>query len=191
MDDRVAKCLKDYDESNNPHAKIQDVCKTKLNKPMDVSIEDAKIIYDACISLFQSNKSKKGKTFERIIEDMFADEGVPFLSQGHVATNGMIVHNKRGQHGIRKPDFILDAKIGDSIQDKTIVSTKLSLRERKNQDINIASKCKRVYLLSANKDDERQASALQQHNMELYVVGGSPTRNMDAFLKSVKETWKI
>ena len=92
-------------------------------------------VYAKCVSIHQSHNSTNGSFLEKIIEDLLTARGIPFLRQVS-DQGGVISAKKRGcVH-----DIIIDAKLGDSLKDKIVISCKTSLRERYKQDGHLLAK---------------------------------------------------
>lgn len=106
-----------------------------------------KTIYDVCVSLHNSFNSRSGKLLETSIEEILTTRKIPFLRQVSVK-NGIISPKKRGA----VHDIIIDAKLGDNIRDKVMISCKTSVRDRYKQDGKIDAK--KLYLFTYDRPSD-------------------------------------
>lgn len=138
-----AHCLASYEKWKNEHAtaRLADV-----KQAMETG--NPELVYAKCISLYNSNNSLSGGVLEKIVEGLLKERGVPFLRQKATDADGTIIAQKRGS----VHDIIIDAKLGDNIKDKVIVSCKTSLRDRYKQDGNLNAKSVYMVTFDAPKD---------------------------------------
>ena len=106
-----------------------------------------KEVYDKSVSIHNSAISRNGRALEKIIEKFLYDRNIPFLPQAAYDERGVI--KKVKEWAVH--DIIIDAKVGDNIENKVIISCKTSLRERWKQDETAARECKSLYLVTFNK----------------------------------------
>lgn len=105
-------------------------------------VDYAKQVYTACNSIAQRQRARRGKIFEKIIERMLEQRNIPYISQVSLDNNGVISQKKRGY----VHDIIVNAKIGDKLSQKIVISCKTSLRERYKQDTKIP--CRLMYMVT-------------------------------------------
>lgn len=139
----------------------------------NVNEEIAASIYKTCVGLNQQNRAKKGKMLEKCIEDVLAENKIPFLSQVVVDTAGVIHAVKGRRKGVHVHDFVINAAFGDTIHSKMILSCKTSLRERWRQDANL--QCAKMYMITMDTCSKHVMESLRENNIELVVVGGGDT----------------
>lgn len=124
---------------------------------------DAETVFNKCISLHQSQNQKNGTYLEHIIENLLRVYEIPFLRQVSDADGIIIPPGPRmGTH-----DIILDAKFGDAIKDKIIISCKASIRERYKQDRHLGAK--KVYLVSF----EHKHTLPSRFGIEVVTIGNN------------------
>ena len=139
-------CLKEFQTriQNLRTESVRELSKLRWN----FSFTDDEL-FDKAVSVHQSGMSRRGRILEEIIEGLLRQRGVPFLTQVS-DQSGIISPKKRGfVH-----DIIIDANLGDKLEDKIIVSCKTSIRERYKQDKNL--KCKKLYLVTMEKVKDRE-----------------------------------
>lgn len=137
----------------------------------NINEEIASNIYNMCVGLNQRNRAKKGKLLEKCIEDVLIESKIPYLSQAAVDTSGVIHASKGRRKGVHIHDFIINASFGDTIENKTILSCKSSLRERWRQDANL--QCAKMYMITLDTCSKHTIESLKENNIELVVVGGT------------------
>lgn len=110
-----------------------------------------------CSSWRQSVISCKGSMFEKCIESMFLEEGIPFVKQVVIDHDGNIVSKgvqRRRQRCYHVVDFIIGDKLGsDKIEDFIVVSVKTTCRERWTQDDWTLKHYPKKYLLVTLSND--------------------------------------
>lgn len=151
-----------------------------------VRISDAQVqcLYNIAVSIHQSKCSRSGKDLENTIGALLTSHNIPYITQACVhPTEGTIVPAARGLH---RHDIILDAKIGDAIRDKIIISCKVSLRERFLQDANVP--CKRLYMVT--KDDRAMKKKDELRNIhEIHLIHMS--QSMDEWIREIKDILSV
>lgn len=129
-------------------------------------------IYAKCVSIHQSRNSTNGAILEKIVEEALTRHGIPFLRQVS-DQNGIISTKKRGS----VHDIIIDAKLGDNIKNKIVLSCKTSLRERYKQDGHLIAK--EVYMITF--DDPKTLTKYENGGITIVTIGKD-----DAFEKLLK-----
>ena len=120
-------------------------------------------IYERSVSLHQSSLSKSGTC---------------------VDGNGEIIP-KRSGHRIH--DFVINGALGKNIEDLTIISCKMSLRERFLQDSNIP--CRRLFLVTLDKTAlKKEALLLKNHNLHLVLVAGPKGSNISTLMSMLRQS---
>lgn len=123
-----------------------------------------KKIYETCISIHQKNNNTKGRNLENIVSSILDNSDIPYLRQATADNNGIIIPGRRF-------DFVIDAKYGDRLKDKIILSCKRSLRERFLQDANI--QCNKLFMITMDhKNTNYRNKLLKNHGIDLIVIGG-------------------
>lgn len=174
VDKRVLLKLREYDARAAPVKEMTKYFEQNLQGQMNE--DNMEKMYNKAISLFQTMKITRGKSFEEIIEHELTSCNIPFLRQATVDSDGVIVATSKNKKGMRKPDIIIDAKVGDNIRDKMIISIKYSLRERKYEDTSVATMCKQLYLLTVQvKNEDREYEEMLKHKIHLVVIDGKHT----------------
>ena len=100
---------------------------------------------DYASQVYKRKRSKTGRIFESVLEDMLRERGISFISQVSHDANGVICAKKRGY----VHDIIIDAKIGEPLKNKIVISCKTSLRERYKQDAKIP--CRKMFMVTLEK----------------------------------------
>jgi flagellar hook-basal body complex protein FliE len=124
----------------------------------------AKEVYSFANSAAQRNRNKRGKAFEAALESMLTELKIPFIRQVSHDNTGKIKSDKRGV----VHDIVIDAALGDMLQDKIIISCKTSLRERYKQDSLVP--CKKMYMVTLDRVSER-TMAKYDKICELVMIG--------------------
>lgn len=129
---------------------------------------DYKKIYETCITIHQKNNYTKGHNLENVISDILDEYGISYKRQVIADKDGIIVPSQKTG---RRYDFIIDAKYGDSLNDKIVISCKRSLRERFMQDSHVP--CKKLYMVTMEHKTLKFANRLRaEFGINLIVVGG-------------------
>lgn len=133
-------------------------------------------VYNKCNSIAQSRRSRRGKAFETVLEDTLRDRGIPFITQASHNAEGIIVKGKKGV----VHDFIVDARIGDSLKDKIIISCKTSLRERYKQDANLP--CRKIYMVTLDK----VAAKTKYEAVNLHIVSIGQDAALENMIRDIE-----
>jgi len=182
VDKRVLHKLRELDTRNAPVKEMTRYYEESLQGQLND--DNMEKMYNKAISLFQGLKVSRGKSFEEAVEHELSASNIPYLRQATIDPDGNIVATSKNKKGMRKPDIIINAKVGDNIRDKIIISMKYSLRERKYEDTSVAQLCKQLYLLTVQvKNEEREYEELLKHNIHLVVVDGKHT--LDECFKNI------
>jgi hypothetical protein len=97
-------------------------------KYADWTDEEIEHAFADVVSCFQS---KGGKALESIVENALKLEQIPFKSQVHLDSNGIIVES----NGVTIPDVVFgDPQLGTHISNYAVMSLKTTSRERSKLD---------------------------------------------------------
>lgn len=141
-------------------------------------------IYERSVSLHQSSLSKSGKCLEDAFSRVLDSHGIEYMTQACVDGNGEIIP-KRSGHRIH--DFVINGALGKNIEDLTIISCKMSLRERFLQDSNIP--CRRLFLVTLDKTAlKKEALLLKNHNIHLVLVAGPKGSNISTLMSMLRQS---
>jgi len=132
-------------------------------KLADWSNDELEKLYASAVSGFQS---KEGKHLEHIVEDLLEESKIPFMSQVHLDSDGIIV--KSG--GCTIPDIVFGSPVvGDHISKYAVLSLKTSSRERGKLDTAWTNKHPpKLFLYGTLEQDYPQPGAFNE----------SPTRKL-------------
>ncbi len=149
---------------------------------VSVTEAQAESVYKMAVSIHQSRCSRSGRDLENAIGTLLKIHHIPYITQACIhPTNGTIVPCARGLH---RHDIIIDAAIGDAIENKIIVSCKVSLRERFLQDANVS--CKRLYMVTNDDRAMKKKDELRTiHN--IHLVHASQQSALDAWIAEIKD----
>jgi hypothetical protein len=164
-----ALCIKLYKEKS---AKMQDdnieqlfkMLTIRENEP--VTMKFAGQLFNKANSLAQSSRCKNGRLLEEIMEQLLKDVGITFLRQVSHNSDGLICKPKVG-HSVH--DIVVNAKLGDKLSEKTIISCKTSVRERYKQDGDLPAK--KVYMVTFDRLSPRTIENYQKKNMHMVCIG--------------------
>lgn len=140
-----------------------------------------KKIYETCISIHQKNNHTKGHNLENVISEMLDAYGISYKRQATIDQDGIIIPtNKNG----RRYDFIIDARYGDALSQKIVLSCKRSLRERFMQDANIP--CKKLYMITMEQKNTKFVDRLRtEFGIHLIMVGGPKAANFESLVSEL------
>jgi len=119
--------------------------------------EQLDIIYNTSVSCFQS---KGGKFLESHIETLLTNAGIPFKSQVHLNSDGVIVES----HGCTVPDIVFGVpRVGDHISNYIVLSLKTTSRERAKLDTAWTSKHPpKLFLYGTLEEDYPQPTTFEE-----------------------------
>lgn len=181
------KVLDEWKKQTSVSAELIPLLTRILNLSEDMEVPVAMEVYQACVGVNQSQRSKKGKSLEKIIENLLMEHDIPYLSQAAVDTaTGTICKSSRSSKSTHIHDFIIDAKLGDTIHDKIVLSCKTSLRERWRQDANI--KCKKLYMITLEAASKTITASLEENNITLVMVGAKEGTPLEQCIQEIKDT---
>ncbi len=146
-----------------------------------VHSDQVRQIYQQCITLHQSSVSKRGRALEDAVAQLFVSCDIPYLRQACVNRDGKIIRAKKGHH---RHDFVIQARVGDMLHNKIVVSCKTSLRERFLQDANVP--CHKLFMVTMDSSSLGKLEALQtEHRIHLILV---PSKNMTSSMIPTEHT---
>ena len=110
------------------------VLREKVSKYADWTDDDILNAHVGHVSLFQSNQSKGGSFLETSTEEYLQENKIPFVRQVSIDRSGIII-KRDSENTVAILDIVIGSpKLGDSIRDFIVLSSKTSSRERAKQD---------------------------------------------------------
>jgi len=106
-----------------------------------------------CMSIFQTRKVNAGNSFEHALERLFEKNGIQFLKQKYVDSEGKI-YDKKPKQSNHKLDYIIPHKDSENIESCIVLSAKKTLKERYRQDLDLTHKCKKLIYLTHDQPPE-------------------------------------
>lgn len=121
------------------------------------SDDELNVIYKTSVSCFQS---KSGDFLETHIETLLTNAGIPFKSQVHLNSDGIIVESR----GCTIPDIVFGTpRVGDHISNYTVLSLKTTSRERAKLDTAWTVKHPpKLFLYGTLSDDYPQPTTFEE-----------------------------
>ena len=156
--------LERFNKAANNANDLADIMRLlKVSQPPTLKI--AEDLYNKCNGIAQSRRTRRGKMFEAVLEEMLKDRGIPFLKQVSHNADGIITASKRGT----VHDIIVNAQLGDALSEKIIVSCKASLRERYKQDANLP--CRKLFMVTLDKVPQAKNHKYAAMGVNIVCVG--------------------
>ena len=156
----------------NRRRQIEHIERIRSEHPLLAQLTDDEIrgIYRTCVSCFQS---KAGNWMETWVEDRLKEAGIPFKSQVHIDSTGMIVERM----GETIPDIVFGNPIvGTHIGQYMVLSLKTSSRERGNLDEKFRSRYPPKLFLYATLDSDYPQPAKFEENESRKLVCACPKK---------------
>ena len=137
-----------------------------------------------CMSIFQTRKVNAGNSFEHALERLFEKNGIRFLKQKHVDSEGKI-YDKKPKQSNHKLDYIIPFKDSENIESCIVLSAKKTLKERYRQDLDLTHKCKKLIYLTHDQPPESSIQAITGYGCIL-VYRNAPVWTFEHFLVKLK-----